>query len=243
MTDSLSGALINLGTTEGTGILADNIFLRISVLVLFIAYMAIIARYMGHILAISSLTRGRSYVEKLLNDQNYSFERFVTISNFIGYLIISVTIIKWFDVMTSRGGEVFSELPEWLPLTGVGILWIVLILVGLFQKTVLKTTGHIILNRRFTDKIIYLRRLTISFLAVLTAPFVLMLALAPPAAAKILLIIVLIEYCAFVLFFLFRSWMLFIEQKISIFYWFLYLCAVEVFPLTVPVAIVLRNIG
>lgn len=242
VTDSLPGAIESLEGVAGSGIFADNLFLRLSVLVLFVAYAAIVARYMGHILAVSSLTRGRSYVEKLLDDQNYSFERFVTISNLVGFLIAAIVVVKWLDIM-GGGTQIAAAMPQWLSPLGVGVVWLVVVVIRIFQSMVLKVSGNVVMNHRFTAKLIYLRRLTVSLAAVTTAPFVLMLALAPPAAAKSLLIIVLIECCAFVMFFLFRSLILFLEQKISIFYWILYLCAVEIFPLTVPVAIVLRNIG
>lgn len=220
--------------------LTGNLFVQLIVLAIFVTYSLVLYGYGSHVATVLNLSRGKLYVEKLLEDQNYVFEKFLALTNILGLMVISVAVVKAADI--GWGEQAAGLMPRWMQMSLIGLVWVAMCVVTLVQRMLLGVVGVVTLNRGLTEKITYLKKLALSLFTIIATPTVLMMALAPAGVSKVLLVIAIAESGVALVFFLFRTYMIFIEQKISILYWFLYLCAVEILPLSVPIALMLRNI-
>lgn len=101
-----------------------------------------------------------------------------------------------------------------------------------FGFGMLKLIGAVTLSRDFTNELIRLRQRCAAWSATLLTPALLLLALMPAGRGTWLLYVVAVEAVAGLWLFLQKSSRLFLSKKVSIFHWFLYLCSVEIFPVS-----------
>ena len=99
---------------------------------------------------------------------------------------------------------------------------------GLFGLVRAKELGA----RPITDQLVALKFNYLALSVVFLCPLILLFLLASPDTGHILSFGILILGGALLLLYLKESLMLFLSKKISILHWFLYLCAVEIFPVS-----------
>lgn len=113
-------------------------------------------------------------------------------------------------------------------------------LAGIYKWLVLTVSGRLVLQDELTHKLILLHALCMGRIALYGLPFALFYALSPAGAGQWWLRLWGIICIFRAVLFVGRSLSLFLVKKISILHWILYLCTVEVFPVTLLVLLVNR---
>mgnify|MGYP003623758188 CR=1 FL=1 len=110
------------------------------------------------------------------------------------------------------------------------------------QYAVLKTAGSLTRSQAFVARLINLRKLVFALATIILMPVLFVLATGHETATQVATAIMIMGASVLVIFLLRRTYMLFIEQKISILYWILYLCGVEIFPVSFLILLVVKNL-
>ena len=101
-----------------------------------------------------------------------------------------------------------------------------------YQYSVLTLTGAVTVSLPFTNALNRIKSLYFHLAAVVLTPVLLLWALMPAAEGRNAGIIMAAMSLCIVLAFLRETFLLFLSKKLSIYHWFLYLCTVEAFPVS-----------
>ena len=166
------------------------------------------------------------------------YVRMLNLAGTIGILSLAIFITK--AVSSAYAAEIESILPAWLmPLTCVAVLIAVAAIV-LYQRAFLHLAGSLTLNTQFAGSLLHLKKVYFALMGIVISPTLLLYSSMHRTADTVFLYISGIEFVSILCLFLYKSRKLFVGQKISILYWFLYLCIVELFPISLSVSILLR---
>jgi hypothetical protein len=124
----------------------------------------------------------------------------------------------------------------------VVIVAIAALCIVLLQIGVLKGAGKLVFAEEVTDNLIRTKKTYLAAAAVLVVPPILMLSGGNPIRDQILIYIIGTEVIATMLMFAGNTFLLFVKQKCSLLVWFLYLCAVEIFPVSLAVMLAARGV-
>jgi len=113
-------------------------------------------------------------------------------------------------------------------------------LAGIYKWLVLNISGHLVLQDELAHKLILLHALFMGRIALYGLPFALFYALSPAGSGQWWLRLWGVVCLYRAVLFVGKSLSLFLVKKISILHWILYLCTVEVFPVTLLVLLVNR---
>lgn len=210
--------------------LTGNAFFQSTVLLLAAAYAILLYRHMADVrLLLSRLIHNRVSGERLAEEPgSNSLTRFLKIADFIGLGFIGVAATKFADMFLAH--ETFPVLP--VPnapsvMLVFALLWIA---VATFQLLVLRTAGLLTLTQRFVAQLRLLKRIYCALIVLLAVPPFLLFALTPPGTGNAWLYASLAASAVTALLYFRESRHLFLAKKIPFLHWFLYLCAVEIFP-------------
>lgn len=108
------------------------------------------------------------------------------------------------------------------------------LMLGLFlaQALLLTAVGHLTLSQELSKGIIYLKVVCSSLASLIIVPFALLLVLCPINEGRLWFYIILAGCGLLLLIYLKETFQLFLLKKISILHWILYLCAVELLPIS-----------
>lgn len=158
----------------------------------------------------------------------------------IGVLSLAVFLTKTLSLHHAE--TIAALLPKWfLPFACLAVSGVI-IMVILYQRAVLYAAGSITLSGRFVHMLLHLKKIHFALLAIVVSPTLLLYSSMHGISDTVFLYISGIEAVLIMCLFLYKSYILFVGQKISILYWFLYLCIVELFPISLIVSILLRII-
>ncbi|MCC8019479.1 MAG: DUF4271 domain-containing protein [Rikenellaceae bacterium] len=222
-------------------VLTGNVPYSLAVVVLFAGFCLLFYYFRPHAATVAGLFRGTLYIENLLGEHNYIFETFRRLLILLGLLASGLTIVRYCD--SAFGEAVNSSLPGWAQMLPVPVVWGGLLAAWFCQNFILRAAGWLTYGSRFTDDLISLRNLGYGLVFLFTVPLMFTLALAPQAALPVLSWVFLPIVTGLLIFILIRTYMLFIGQKISILYWILYLCAVEILPVSFLVVLSVRSLS
>ena len=191
-------------------------------------YMFCIYRYFDDVVALfrsvfrrSVMTSGR-VVERRRSEIFYSFlgKLFLLGAAFVGVLAAE-TALRHRDVMTE------AEIC-YVPLVAVGLF----LAVVAAQYVLLAGIG--LVTRSFSEvtALVRIRLVYFALATVMVAPVMLVAQISADAVARIWFAAGCVSACVAAFFFLRESLMFFITKKISILHWFLYLCTIEIMPLS-----------
>ena len=156
--------------------------------------------------------------------------RFLNIATTIGMLFMGVMVVKYGDSLMP------GRLTELLPHGAVLALSLLATLacagVVLFQLATVRLAGAVTLSQPFISQIVLLKRTYFALAVIVTSPVLLLFALCPRGTGGVWFCIIVIELIVTAILYLREVLNLFISKKVSILHWFLYLCTVEVFPVS-----------
>ncbi|MEG1405358.1 MAG: DUF4271 domain-containing protein, partial [Alistipes sp.] len=116
-----------------------------------------------------------------------------------------------------------------------------LMIVFMAQIVVLYLIGATTLTQTFSHELIYIKRSMLALATILMTPMVLFYTFSPIGTGQIWIYIILSGGIIITILFLLRTLTLFLSQKISILHWFLYLCTVELLPISLLWLLIARQ--
>ena len=212
--------------------LTDNAVFQGFVLLLAATYATLLYRNLGDVKTLlNRISRESASGERLSEEPGASgFSRFLNVSTAIGMLFMGVIVVKYGDtLMPPELGKALSH-GAVLALSLLATLaWFLIIL---FQSSAIRIAGAITLSQPFIAQLALLRRTYFALAVIVSSPTLLLFALCPRGTGGAWFIISAVELIITAVLYLRESLNLFISKKISILHWFLYLCTVEVFPIS-----------
>lgn len=210
------------------------------VLLLAVTYATLLYRNLGDIrLLLTRVSRERATGERLTEDPGGSgFPRFLNIATTIGMLFMGVMAVKYGDsLMPGRLNELLSHgavlaLSLLATLACAGVV--------LFQLAAVRLAGAVTLSQPFISQVVLLKRTYFTLAVIITSPVLLLFALCPRGTGGVWFFIIVIQLAVTAILYLREVLNLFISKKISILHWILYLCIVEVFPVSLLWLLVAR---
>ncbi len=209
-----------------------------SVLLLLAGYCFILYRYRSSVAALAKMLRSKIYTDKLLDDANYTFLLFIDLTAWLGLLASGIGILRFAEV----AGLVpeWDERAAWAFEAALPVLIAALAVIMGYRLLVVRLAGALTLDGEFCDRLWYLRKMATALGTIVVTPALLLLALNTSGTQ------IAIATLVFALWFLatgfvhYKTYTLFVGQNFSILHWFLYLCAVEIFPISLIIALILR---
>lgn len=212
--------------------LTENAVFQGFVLLLAATYATLLYRNLGDVKTLlKRISRDNTSGERLSEEPGgNSFSRFLNITTAIGMLFMGVIAVKYGDtLMTPRFGQALSHGAVLALSLLATAAWCAVVL---FQSSLIRISGAITLSQPFTSHLALLRRSYFALAVIITSPTLLLFALCPRGTGDVWFFVGAVELIITAVLYLRESLNLFISKKISILHWFLYLCTVEVFPIS-----------
>ncbi len=217
------------------GPLTENPVVRAVMLVLFVGYVVAMLVYGGHIGGMWKIVVGRNVGIKVADEISYLFVRAMLTLSAVGVAAFALAAVK---VLGMAGVE---------QIEGVSAEWsapvVMLAVVGAGGVAWLLTNAMCGLVGRpeIAQGVGIISCALMGLVATIITPCVLLFAINNGTSAVIIggvaAVVVLLGALTYVV----KSFIFFVEQKISILLWFLYLCTVILIPLGVVVTTIVRN--
>ncbi len=182
----------------------------------------------------------RQEIELLVADSSTDerlYENRKNVAGLLGFLIVAgwmsivVVVIRWLAETDGWTMDMAWKIP--LAVAAVS-------LAGIYKWLVLNISGRLVLQDELTHKLILLHALCMGRIALYGLPFALFYALSPEGTGLWWLRLWGVVCIYRSVLFVGKSLSLFLVKKISILHWILYLCSVEVFPVTLLILLVNR---
>lgn len=155
----------------------------------------------------------------------------VALSTFSAGMALTKIIPEWVDIILN---------PALISLGGI-ILWALTSVIIVFQVGIIKAAGKLTLSKGFANMLVDIKTTHLAAAAIFITPVVILYSGTNPVWDKIMLYIAGIELFIIGIGFLFRTFLLFVRQKVSILVWILYLCAVEIFPIALAAVLMVKH--
>ncbi|MCM1300388.1 MAG: DUF4271 domain-containing protein [Alistipes senegalensis] len=158
------------------------------------------------------------------------YVRFMHTMAVIGMLCIGVSVVKYgqplIELLPFEGAPIVAVLAS-----GLAVSALFLLIAG-YQWTLLRTVGALTLTQPLVAQLRQLRTLYFAAVTLLAAPTLLLLAFCPPHTGKLWFALIVIELSVTLFLYIKETLTLFLSKKVSILHWILYLCGVELFPVS-----------
>ena len=222
--------------------LCDTLTFRLIAFALLLFYCAALMFYRSQAASLRRIMGNRMHTEKLLEERNFIFKHFLTCFSLIGALVWPLAFMRIANIFGIN--YMALQFPELAVAITFAVLVVALLLFHFYRQIMLKLAGWLTLSADFTESLFLLTKMVFTFTTMLLTPVVLLLLLSrDPLSGKVLVAVVGGGLIFGLGMFLFKTFNLFRSQKVSILHWFLYLCAVEIFPVSFVALAVVRNGG
>lgn len=212
--------------------LTGSLSYEILVLVIFLLFCYIVYHFRGCILLLFTvLVRRKVSAEKLMEEKTQFFRHFSVYCSILIVLLVAGFLVRTADA----SGVVEGIGPDWMHQLIPWSTWIAVCITGIvvaYKKALLAATGYLVEDTDFFSAHSAMAHLYIMAVSLLATPLFLLLALNEGAVADTLFWILITCGGVLYMIFLVRSCRFFLVRKVSILQWFLYLCTVELFPLS-----------
>lgn len=158
------------------------------------------------------------------------FGRFLNLAALLGTAFAGIAAVKYGAAL---------PLPAWTAAVPQGAalllhagVFALACAIAAYQFAVLRTAGAVTLEQPFAAQLLRLKHTYFSFGAVVVSPPLLLFAFAPGGAGGAWLCLAAAGSAVTAVLYVRETLYLFLGKKISILHWFLYLCTVEVFPVS-----------
>ncbi len=227
-------------TSPDTLLLYETLTLDALALLLFGLYFLLLHRYRFSIgLLLRALTI-RGLFGQLIDDQSVAFRGFVSGARMVGFAALLTLLFKacliW-DAAASPSLRIPAEWQPWLLPLLIGVL----VAIGCYKWLITHTISLLSERRSRIGSLLTFDRLYLSLAGLVLTPAVLLCALADPATERPLFVIAAIMLIVLLLYYIVKFFSLFVSRNFSILQGLLYLCAVEIFPISFFVLFVRRG--
>lgn len=209
------------------------------VLAIITFYCLMLYQHLGDaVLLIGRVTRERASGERLSEDSNGDYSRFLTLCTTLGSLLLGVAAIRLTAPMLHL--TPLSQWPQSGAFWGALLITAALGLTTLYQMGVCAFIGRLTYSQHLMEQLFILKRTFFALLTLIATPFFALWLLNPPGEGEGWFGVIIIEFAITLFLYLQESLLLFISKKISILHWILYLCAVEIFPISLLILLAVR---
>ena len=201
------------------------------VVALLILYLLLLYRHAGDVgRLLGRALQDRTGEDRLYDDTAGSFSRFLSLANLLGLLALAVAVVRLTGAMIPlRHTEL---MPHMAALLWSAILVAALGLVRLYRKGVAAVIAAITFTKHHLEQLTLVHRTGFALLTIIALPPMLLWLLTPPDGGRLWVWLLVLESAVSLILYLHETYTLFISKKISILHWILYLCTVEIFPLS-----------
>lgn len=228
---------------QATGVdlapLTGNVFYDLATLVCFISLCLIVYYYRGYAFGIFGVLHGGATTEKILDQKSKVFGAFLMTVISLGLFMTGLCTLKFADLLF---GEYLDGLPGWMSVLPIFGAWGAAALIWGWQFVSLKTAGGLTLSKEFVGRLFFLKKIVAAVGTIAALPVFLLFALSDGQSANILAILIAGIAALLTIFLIVRTFMLFIRHNFSISLWFLYFCAVEIFPVSLAAILMARSL-
>ncbi len=216
----------------------SSVVFQSSVLVLLITYVLLLFRFRNDVVQL--FTNRKVLAEELDNpNQSSVYGRFFSTTVGVGLLLVAIMAVKGADLAPAMMGGAVG--PSWIYAVAVPSVLVVSVLVAVLQSALLWVIGGVAMCSDTTSTLLRLRKICFSIITICCTPTVLLYALSEIGQSKVFLYLLVVEAVAILLVFLYETFVLFVSKKISVLHWILYLCTVELFPVSLIVLTAMRE--
>lgn len=224
----------------GSRSLTDNALFQGCVLLLAAAYILLLHHNLPEIRVLFARISRRGTSGKRISEESAgsTSTRLSPLSTLLGALFVGIFLVKGADLLLPE--ERIAALPR----TAVPLLCLLASALGLavllYQQTLLRLTGALTLTTPFIRQLEQVRQTCFSIAVLLLSPLLLLFALCPRNTGGVWFVLIVMLLTGTLCLYLKETLSLFISKKISILHWFLYLCSVEIFPVSLLVLLATR---
>ncbi len=231
-----AGSILAQGVPSGTGsVLSAAPALQAFLLVLGVLYVLFLSNHLGNVYTLfmhsASGSASGHRTADLRGGSNYT--PFLNLSIVVGLLFSGILCMKIAAPLTFT-----ASVPQLALSLGVSAA---LAAVLLLQTGMLKLAGAVTLTQEFMTELTGIKRSSLALYSILLPPVLLCYALTPAGRGDAWIYVILAETAIVLFLFLKESSALFAVKKVSIFHWFLYLCIVESFPVSLLCLLIARR--
>lgn len=250
--DAMFGALSHhAGTAADTvvgeaagaaaGLVGSPVF-QIAAIALLLSYMVSLYRHpeVWRYLRINLLSSGAGRSERLYDGMYDSQRSFSWSSLLLGLLFAGVASVRAVAHAAASGAEA-AVIPSAVVLWAVPAAAAMLCASAAYQWFMLRLAGEVTVSQPFASALLNTRKLYFRLAELLLTPAVVLYALCPPGSGKFFAWLIALQVAIVAIMFFRETILLFMSKKLSIFHWFLYLCTVEIFPLSLLCLLALRS--
>ena len=212
--------------------LIENAVFQGFVLLLAATYGTLLYRNLSDVRAlIGRVSRDTATGQRLAEGPGGSgFSRFLNVTTAIGMLFMGVVVVKYGDALMPQ--RLVAMLPHGAVLAMSLFATAACTAVAAFQLLATRLIGALTLSQPFTSQLVLLKRTYFALAVIVTSPMLLLFALCPRGTGGIWFTVIVAELAITAMLYFRETLNLFLSKKISILHWFLYLCTVEIFPIS-----------
>ena len=223
--------------TAANSPLTVSVGFQLAVIILLLLYVMLVYRFRSDIIEV--FTNRKSLTEELEHSgQGSVYARFFTTTVGVGFLLLAIMIVKGADLSQQMAT---LDIRPWIASLAVPTVIITTAIVVVVQVALLWLIGRVAMCEYITSQLLRLRKICFSIFTISCAPAVLLYSLSEIGDANLLLYIIGFEVITLFAVFLYETYVLFAVKKISVLHWILYLCAVELFPVSLIVLTAIRE--
>ena len=225
---------------EEGGTLIDDWFFQLLALLLLTIFIFFIARHKHQIFTmLGRMLRGRLPEDYSVGRRDEVLTRsFLHSSSAIGVLLVTLLLTKYAPLWLP---ESFDISAGWQSTVAAALSLAAIFAIGVFEQGVLRIIGIVTHNGDVVGTMLYIKRAYFALAAIAMAPIFLLGILSAEKVTAGWNILLAAECAVLTLLFIKETLTFFIDKKIPILHWILYLCTVEVFPLSLIWALTTRS--
>ena len=176
------------------------------------------------------------------DDYQSVLSRFTNSMMSTGLLSLGIYAAKIMEIWCTAGSVPLPPIGTHPALIVIGAA-VIIGLVSVAQYLFLKFAGSLTFENTFIKKLLWMKAIFLAVFFILSTPLVLLAAVAPVQWAIWPVYIVAILVSILFIGYGWKSAKLFVSQKVSILFWFLYLCAVELMPFGIVILAAYRSVA
>ena len=220
--------------------LAGSTLFDLSSLLLFVMYIYLLYYFRGYIFASIRSIFHDSTDEKLIEESGFIFNRYVIVSSIMGLLTLGLLSIKFiYELLPLESG--FATLPIHIDIL-LAIYLSIIICIRIFQISIIRLCCLVIDSPSLSHCLLRHNRLNLTIVSLIILPFFLLISQFSFSESPIIVISTLILLIGAIILHIYRSCKFFIRENISILYTILYLCIVDLFPISFMVLLIVKHL-
>lgn len=213
----------------------ENPVMAIALIAIFIAYVISLCSSGSQIGQMLKIAAGNNLGIRIADELSYLYTRATRNLRLLGVAVLSAAVVKWLDMNGIVGvGNIGPLLMFPLIVVAICAVW-------LYQSALTRGICTLVRRDDVATALLLLGETTMALTTLFGTPVVLLFAANTGTTTEAFGIATIAVASIALLLFVLKSLIFFVEQKISILLWFLYLCTAILIPIGIVATLVVRN--